>query len=89
MEKAKTLKEGMQVRFAPFLDHTGAYGVDFLHQKKATGTIVYINWEHKWFSVEFGKKQRISFLFSDIGVKCKLLPRKDDIKEWNGREKDV
>ena len=39
-----------------------------------TGTVVYINRKHRWFSVEYGEpKQRFSFLFSDIGKKVRIL----------------
>lgn len=39
-----------------------------------TGTVVYINRKHRWFSVEYGElKQRVSFLFSDIGKKAQML----------------
>lgn len=71
--KSVPLEEGMKVRFSPFLEHTYAPGVDLLKLEKATGTITYINWPHRWFSVTYGNNQRISFLFSDIGVKCKLI----------------
>lgn len=75
----KDLKEGLQVRFAPFRDHSGCcYGVGQLQQEKTVGRIVYINWEHRWFCVEYGKRQRIGFLFSDIDTKCKLLPGKEN-----------
>ena len=31
------------------------------------GTVVFINDRHKWFSVQYGENQRISFKFSEIG----------------------
>lgn len=31
------------------------------------GTVVFINARHKWFSVQYGENQRISFKFSEIG----------------------
>ena len=31
------------------------------------GTVVFINKRHKWFSVQYGDNQRISFKFSEIG----------------------
>lgn len=39
-----------------------------------TGTVVYINRKHRWFSVEYGEpKLRVSFLLSDIGKKVRIL----------------
>jgi hypothetical protein len=32
-----------------------------------TGTVVFINERHKWFSVAHSENQRISFKFSEIG----------------------
>lgn len=41
-----------------------------------TGTVVYINRKHRWFSVEYGEpKLRGSFLLSDIGEKVHILGR--------------
>lgn len=31
------------------------------------GVVVWINAPHKWFSVQYGENQRISFQFSEIG----------------------
>lgn len=31
------------------------------------GTVVYVNERHKWFSVQYGENQRISFKFYEIG----------------------
>ena len=36
------------------------------------GTVVYINVRHKWFSVQYGENQRISFKFSEIGQNVHL-----------------
>ena len=36
------------------------------------GTVVYINKRHKWFSVQYGENQRISFKFFEIGQNVHL-----------------
>ena len=36
------------------------------------GTVVWINAPHKWFSVQYGENQRISFKFSEIGQNVHL-----------------
>lgn len=36
------------------------------------GTVVWINERHKWFSVQYGNNQRISFKFSEIGQNVHL-----------------
>lgn len=40
------------------------------------GTVVYVNERHKWFSVQFGKNQRTSFKFSEIGEIVKLCTKR-------------
>lgn len=66
---------GCKAQFDPFEDMDG-YGMKTVRQT-ATGTVVYVNQKHKWFSVEYGDpKQRISFLFSDIGEKVQILGKK-------------
>lgn len=60
---------GDKVQFDPFKDITGFASEDN-RGKIVTGTVVLINYENKWFSVEYecgGEKQRISFKFSQIG----------------------
>lgn len=57
------------VIFDPFKEITGFASEDN-RGKMVTGTVVLINYENKWFSVEYecgGVKQRISFKFSQIG----------------------
>ena len=61
------VKVGQKVQFDPFRYITG-YGAMGIRGQVTTGTIVYINRKHKWFSVEYGKhKLRTSFKFWDIG----------------------
>ena len=62
---------GAKVRFDPFAWVTG-YGVDECRHD-VTGTVVEIHKSHKWFSVEYGDKQRTSFNFADIGKSVVLI----------------
>lgn len=56
-----------QVVFDPFKDITG-FSSEMNRGKKVFGTVVYVNYHGKWFSVEYGiDKQRISFKFSQLG----------------------
>ena len=66
------MEVGQKVRFDPFLDIKG-FASELNRGNKVTGTVVYVNHPHKWFSVEFGeRKQRISFNYSDIGESVDL-----------------
>ena len=58
-----------KVQFDPFKEITGFASEDN-RGKIVTGTVVLINYENKWFSVEYecgGEKQRTSFKFSQVG----------------------
>lgn len=56
-----------KVRFDPFLEITG-FGSEDNRGNIVTGTVVMVNYGHKWFSVEYGDpKMRTSFKFQDIG----------------------
>lgn len=58
---------GAKVKFNPFKEITGFASED-TRGNVLTGTIVYVNKPHKWFSVEYGNpKMRTSFKFSQIG----------------------
>jgi len=65
VEVEHKVEVGQKVRFDPFIYLQGQLG-DFLRGNDVTGTIVYVNYPHGWFSVEYGK-QRTSFNFVDIG----------------------
>ena len=66
------IKVGQKVRFDPFESMTGN-DIDTI-RKKVTGTVVYVNEKHRWFSVTYKKGRfRTSFQFADIGKKVKLL----------------
>lgn len=63
-----------KVQFDPFEAITGFASEDN-RGKLVTGTVVYVNYANKWFSVEYecgGEKQRISFKFCDIGKAVKV-----------------
>ena len=62
---------GDTVRFDPFEEITG-FGSDANRGNIVSGTVVFVNHEHKWFSVEYGNKQRTSFKFCDIGKAVKI-----------------
>ena len=60
---------GDTVKFDPFEDITG-FGSSDNRGNSVTGTVVFVHYENKWFSVEYscgGEKQRTSFKFSQIG----------------------
>lgn len=56
-----------KVKFDPFKEITGFASEDNRGQN-VTGTVVMVNYENKWFSVEYGcPAMRTSFKFSQIG----------------------
>lgn len=62
------IKVGQKVRFRPFQDIKclGFNGEDSI----AEGTVIFINWDHQYFRVRYGKYDlAISFKFDDIGEK--------------------
>ena len=61
------IRIGQKVRFDPFEGLKG-YGIGDSKGSLVTGTVVFINAPHQWFSVEYGEaKMRTSFKFTDIG----------------------
>lgn len=61
------VKVGQKVRFDPLYYVTG-YCAELVRGNYETGTVVYVNELHNWFSVEYGNpKTRASFKFCDIG----------------------
>lgn len=69
---ADKIKSGTKVLFRPLsgLGLNNVYKDDF----ETIGTIVYVNHEHNWFSVEYGDdRSRASFNFGDIGYTITLL----------------
>lgn len=61
-----------KVRFDPFEKITG-FSSDLNRGNYVTGSVVYVNYPHRWFSVEYGDKQRTSFGFSEIGKEVKVV----------------
>lgn len=57
---------GERVQFDP-MEHITGMGSESIKGNFVTGTIVFVHYAHKWFSVEYGNNQRTSFLFSDVG----------------------
>ena len=58
--------EGMKVRFVPVAQICDGDK----HKGSTTGTVVYIKWKHKYFTVEYEcekVKQRESFKFDQVG----------------------
>ena len=62
---------GDKVRFDPF-EHDRCTDVGF-YRGGVIGEVVEVNYDHKWFSVEYGNpKMRTSFNFCDIGSVVKV-----------------
>lgn len=58
---------GQKVRFDPF-DGMKGFASEGCKGNTVTGTVVMVNRENKWFSVEYGsQKMRTSFKFWQIG----------------------
>jgi hypothetical protein len=67
-----TIAPGRKVQFDPFETQTG-YGIGDVRYI-ATGTVVKVYPEHRWFSVAYGNPvQRISFKFCDVGERVKFV----------------
>lgn len=62
-----------KVKFDPFATMTG-FAATEVRGDFVTGTVVEVNYGHKWFSVEYGDpKMRTSFNFVDIGKDVILI----------------
>lgn len=62
---------GEKVVFDPF-EYIVGQDIRFF-RKDVTGEVVEVNYEHKWFSVEYGcPAMRTSFKFCDIGSVVKV-----------------
>ena len=62
-----------KVQFDPFKEITGFASEDN-KGKLVTGTVVIVNYENKWFAVDYeirGNRFRTSFKFCDIGKAVK------------------
>lgn len=65
------IEVGQKVKFDPFAEITG-FSSDLNRGKTATGTVVYVNAPHQWFSVQHNG-QRASFKLSQIGEDVHLV----------------
>lgn len=66
---------GLKVRFVPFFNDSEKYTPTERKAATITGKVVYINWEHRYFTVGWmasGEQRRESFEFADIGKKVKV-----------------
>lgn len=64
---------GQVVEFDP-LAHCDGNGAEFYKGDVVLGEVVYVNYKHRWFSVEYGEpKARTSFNFADIGKGVMIL----------------
>ena len=62
-----------KVVFDPFEKMTG-FSSDMNRGNYVTGTVVYVNYPHNWFSVEYGcPALRSSFKFTDIGKEVSIV----------------
>lgn len=69
---AQKLTLGLKVRFVPFVEEVRNKTVEERKaaRKTATGTVIYINAPHKYFTIEYdwyGNKMRESFKSTDFG----------------------
>lgn len=70
--------EGMKVRFIPSFAQSRVDDEAEKRRKTVTGTITYINWEHKIFWCEFecgNTKLTEAFKLCDIGTEVQLCGR--------------
>ena len=68
--------EGMKVRFVPMFNRGEKDTEAEIKANSITGKIVYINWENKFFMVEFkcgDSIQRESFKFFEIGERVSVI----------------
>lgn len=67
--------EGMKVRFIPCVIKDSKFTPEERRAAHVTGKVVYINWEHKYFTAEYemgGEKHKESFKFWQIGKEVKV-----------------
>ena len=65
------IQVGQKVAFDPFLYLTG-YGCLDIKGEIVTGVVVYVNYDHRWFSVDY-QNTRHSFKFEDIGEVVEIV----------------
>jgi hypothetical protein len=77
---------GTKAFFVPSFDNSERYTPQERKEASVMGKIVYINQEHKYFTVEwdhYGAKQRESFKFGDIGKQVTVGGRRKVDKDHN------
>ena len=62
------VKVGMTVRYDPYAELTGSFGQRDLIGETVTGTVVYVNEEHWWFTAVQENGVKASFFFCEIGT---------------------
>ena len=80
---------GMEASFVPSHDESERYTPAERRAATITGKIGYINWEHKYFTVEWtslGQRFRESFKFADIGKRVTVGGRKKNVHTKNHRQ---
>lgn len=80
---------GMEVRFVPFYNESEKLSGSERKAATIAGKIVYINWEHKYFTAEWtshDQQFRESFKFADIGKKVTVGGRKKNVHAKNHRQ---
>lgn len=79
---------GMNARFVPFYDESQKLTPAERREMSISGTISYINWKHKFFTVEWescGATCRESFKFWEIGKRVTVGGRKKNVYSKNHR----
>lgn len=77
---------GMKARFVPMYDESVKLTAAERRESTVTAYISYINWEHKYFVVEWnsnGCACRESFKFGDIGKKVTVGGREKNVHSKN------
>ncbi len=80
---------GMAARFVPSYDESDKLSMAERRESMIAAKICYINWEHKFFMVEWdsnGLMCRESFKFSDIGKRVTVGGRKTYVHAENHRQ---
>lgn len=64
---------GQVVEFDP-LAHCDGNGAEFYKGDVVLGEVVYVNYKHRWFLVEYGENNaKTSFNFADIGTAVTVI----------------
>ena len=64
---------GQYVEFDP-IGHIAFAGSEYYKGDVVLGEVVYVNYKHRWFSVEYGENNaKTSFNFADIGTAVTVI----------------